>query len=121
MDEFFDGNHMQIRIKIYQTKDGLKIIEFLRQKGPAHYYYAYCREFREQYFANTIENNETDQSTLAQRIMEKLDGFVDKEQKNTKSQEQKEHSKKEHAKSQQIDSQNKLQQASKEQVRIPDY
>ena len=55
MNKSIDDSNVKIEIKIWQTVDGLKIVEFMRTEGPAHDYYTYVREFREEYFENTSD------------------------------------------------------------------
>ena len=55
MNKLIDDSNVKVEIKIYQTLDGLKIVEFMRIEGPAHEGYAFVREFREQYIEDTSD------------------------------------------------------------------
>ena len=82
MNKFFDEMNVQIQIKIYQTVNGLKIVEFMRQKGPAHDYYTYCREFRDQWYGNKIDIEVEPKSEVEVTITEKPDHYIMEDAKN---------------------------------------
>jgi len=55
MTKNFDGVNVKIGMKIYETQNGLKIVEFMKRNGPSHHYNDFCKQFKDQFVQITEE------------------------------------------------------------------
>lgn len=53
MTKNIEGVDVKIGLRVYETENGQKIVDFMKRSGPAHHYNTFCNEFKDEFDQKT--------------------------------------------------------------------